>query len=211
MRSERGPRSECTRTYVSSALMLNNIKLRECIAVNLLENSFSRLWWAFFPFVLRSFSKFVFVVHALFFRRRRRSPACQLERRLLGQPFICYSRDCAVPIRFRFCLDIPFGCYFCARTSTMTTTSICLARIRTAFGIQCRQIVSKWVASRFQKHKIYSFAIAANMPNCALTTNTEQIVKKTNNDFNRCRLSTTRQLKCGTKKNENGEYDCRME
>lgn len=28
--------------------MLNNIKLRECIAVNLLENSFSRLWWAFF-------------------------------------------------------------------------------------------------------------------------------------------------------------------
>lgn len=54
MNAQRPRTEEYVRIHIYSyilsltALMLNNIKPRECIAVNLLENSFSRLWRALF-------------------------------------------------------------------------------------------------------------------------------------------------------------------
>lgn len=108
----------------------------------------------FLLFVFRSFSKFVFVVHALFCRRR--SPACHRARRLLGQPFICYSRD-SVWFQFAFVFAWLFHLVriFALETSTMTTTSICLARIilylHSVSTSHIALVVSKWVASRFQK------------------------------------------------------------
>lgn len=179
--------------------MLNSIKLRGCIAGNLLENSFSRLLWAFF--IIRfSLILWICLCCALFgcHRRRRRLLAVDWLAKvymlffahnfiytLLNETHIRFDVDCAVP-NHRCFSRIPFASYFCDRTSTMISIYICLARnmwneiwqvyTRISYIASLKQI------SRFQKRTIYSFAIAKHAK--LRTTHTKQIVKKINNVLN---------------------------